>query len=36
MLIDFDVFDLSEIIELLTNPEIFEERVEEAENLIAE
>ena len=36
MLIDLDVFEVSEIIELLRDEKVFDERVEEAENLIAE
>jgi len=36
MLIDLDVFELAEIFELLEDEKVFEERIEEAEHLIAE
>jgi hypothetical protein len=34
MLIDFDVFEVSEILEFLENEELLKERIKEAEDLI--
>jgi len=34
MLIDFDVFEVSEILEFLENEELLKERIKEAEELI--
>jgi len=36
MLIDFDVFEVADIVDILTDLETLKERVQEAENLIKE